>query len=83
VLSKYKPGGGRDPDAKDPDQPAESEGMRGSDVDEVEDMFGSGSRGPAANPSGPGAAEPAGATPPGALLPLPAAPAHPDAEARQ
>jgi hypothetical protein len=44
VLSKQRPGAGRDPNAQDPDPGADNDGMPGPHNDEVEDMFGAGSR---------------------------------------
>jgi hypothetical protein len=44
VLSKQRPGGGRDPDAQDPGAGADNDGMPGPQDDEVEDLFGASHR---------------------------------------
>ncbi|MFN9747559.1 MAG: putative Ig domain-containing protein, partial [Betaproteobacteria bacterium] len=44
VLSKQRPGGGRDPDAQGPDPAADNDDMGKPEDDEVEGMFGAGSR---------------------------------------
>jgi hypothetical protein len=71
VLSKQRPGPGRDPGDQDPGPDADNEGMPRPQDDEVEDMFGAGSR---------AAAEPR--TPPPPVPPQPATAPQPAAEAR-
>lgn len=71
VLSKQRPGPGRDPDDQDPGPGADNEDMPRPQDDEVEDMFGAGNR---------AVAEPR--TPPLPAPPQAAAAAQPVAEAR-
>jgi hypothetical protein len=71
VLSKQRPGPGRDPDDQDLGPGADNEDMPRPQDDEVEDMFGAGNR---------AAAEPR--TPPLPAPPQAAAAAQPVAEAR-
>jgi hypothetical protein len=72
VLSKQRTGPGRDPDDQDPGPDADNEGMPRPQDDEVEDMFGAGSRA-AAEPRTP----PLPAPPQAVAAPQPAAEARP------
>jgi hypothetical protein len=72
VLSKQRPGGGRGPNAQDPDPGADNDGMGGPHDDEVEDLFEAGSR----------AAEASRPSPPLPTTPQAATASQPVAEAR-